>query len=66
MVGGHSRGGFHVELRNHESGRIVAREPAGDSEAEARALLALIAGDLEAMTLAEFGNRWGRHRPVLR
>jgi hypothetical protein len=66
MVGGAQRSGFHVELRNHRSGRIVAREPAGDSEAQARALLALIAADLRTLTLEEFGKRWGRQRPVLR
>ena len=66
MTGGAPRSGFHVELRNHQSGRIVAREPAGDSEAAANALLALIAADLEMLTLQEFGKRWGRRRPVLR
>ncbi len=65
MVGASRTGGFHVELRNHESGRVVAREPAGDTPASARALLAVIEADLGAMTLDEFGRQWGRHRPVL-
>lgn len=65
LVPARRRTAFEIELHNRVTRRVVAVEPAGDTESEARALLAVVEEDLRTLSLETFGRRWGRRRPML-